>query len=53
MSRIRTSSRYAIDRIGMDPLSLGELGGCQFEKCENCGMFKLRRGDHILMKFNI
>ena len=27
MGRISTSSRYVIDIIGTDPLSLGELGG--------------------------
>ena len=27
MGRIITSSRYVIDIIGTDPLSLGELGG--------------------------
>ena len=27
MGRISTSSRYVIDIIGTDPLSVGELGG--------------------------
>ena len=27
MRRISTNSRYVIDTIGMDSLSLGELGG--------------------------
>ena len=36
MGRISTSSRYVIDIIGTDPLSLGELGGgVNSEKFEN------------------
>ena len=55
MGRITTSSRYVIDIIGRDPLSLGELGGGvligKIRKIR--GIFNLRMGDQILMKFDI
>ena len=50
MGRISTSSRYVIDIIRMDPFSLEKLGGVNLEKL---GIFNLRMGDQILMKFDI
>ena len=49
--RISTSPRYVIDIAGLDWLSLGELGegGVNSEKL---GIFNLRTGDQILMKFD-
>ena len=52
MGRISTSSRYVIDIIGMDPLSLGEWGGgVNSEKLEKMRYFNLRVGDRIFNEF--
>ena len=55
MERISTSPRYVIDTIGPDPLSLGELGGCNsvIEKNKKCDICNFGTSDRILMKFDI
>ena len=49
------SSRYMADIIGTDPLPLGELEGetGNLGKRKNGGIFILRIGDRILLKFDI
>ena len=44
MGRIRTSYRYVIDIIEMDPFSLRELGAVNLEKLEKFGCFYLKNG---------
>ena len=47
MERISTGSRYVIDTIGTDPLSLGESGGGGFgnsKKLEKLRYFYLKNG---------
>ena len=47
MGKISTSPRYVIDITGMDPLSLGELGGgvrVYFEKVEKNEVFLTYEG---------
>ena len=39
MGRISISPRYVIDIIGLNPLSLGELGGCQFGKSKKIEVY--------------
>ena len=49
--RIETCLRYVTDITGPDLLSLVELGGGG--NFENWGICNLRKGDQILMKFDI
>ena len=51
MARIKTCLRYVTDITGLDLLSLVELGGGG--NFENLGIYNLRKGDQILMKFDI
>ena len=55
MGRISTSSRYMIEIIGTDLLSLGELEGetGNLGKRENRGIFFSQMGYQILMKLDI
>ena len=39
MGKISTSSRYVIEIIGTDPLSLGEFGGVNSEESEKLRYF--------------
>ena len=55
MGRISTSPRYVIDITGLDPLFPGVMGeGGEFDKIRKIkGIFNLRTGDWLLMKFYI
>ena len=53
MGRISKSSRYVIGIIGTDLFSLEELGSVNLEKLEKLRYFNLRKGDQILMTFDI
>ena len=53
MGRISTRPRYATDITGSELLSLGGLEGGNVEKLEKLGIFNLRTGDRILVKFHI